>query len=356
MNRTVHARAPLRVNDIGGWTDTWFAKRGNVLNLAVAPPVEVQIRARKNEEETEERVLVHATNYGETFSVVPERPASRPHAFLQHTIGMIPIPWEWRLEIDIFSPVPAGISTGTSASVCVALLGALSFFVGRTIPPDEGAALAHRVETEKLGQQSGIQDQICAARGGVTFIRMFEYPRAEITGLELRPSIWEELNRRIGLVYLGKPHQSSATHEEVIALLEKGGPLFGRLERMRKLAEDARDHLLRGDLESYGRVMAENNECQRGLYAGLISPEADLVIEAARRYGASGWKVNGAGGQGGSLAVLAGPDDSLRRRMLEAINSLGGGIRVLPASLSAAGLQVWEVGVKPTLLTNLSKE
>ena len=351
MNRTVHARAPLRINDIGGWTDTWFAKQGNVLNLAVAPPVEIQIRVRENEEGTEERVLVHAENYGETFAVVPERPASLPHGFLQHTIGMIPIPREWRLEIDIFSPVPAGISTGTSASVCVALLGALSFLAGRKATPDEIAALAHRVETEKLGQQSGIQDQICAARGGVTFIRMFDYPRAETTGLELEPSIWEELNRRICLVYLGKPHRSSAIHEEVIARLEKGGPLFGRLETMKRLAEEARDHLLRGDLESYGRVMAENNECQRGLYAGLISPEADLVIEAARRHGASGWKVNGAGGQGGSLAVLAGPDDSLRRRMVEAIDSLGGGIRVLPAWLSPTGLQVWEVGVKPTILT-----
>ncbi len=347
MNRTVHARAPLRINDIGGWTDTWFAKQGNVLNLAVAPPVEVQIRVRENEERTEERVLVHAENYGETFSVVPERPASWPHGFLQHTIAMLPIPREWRLEIDLFSPVPAGISTGTSASVCVALLGALSFLAGRKATPEDIAALAHRVETEKLGQQSGIQDQICAARGGVTYIHMFDYPRAETTGLELEPSIWEELDRRLAWSTWGSPTARRRSTNEVIARLEKGGPLFGRLETMKRLAEEARDDLLRGDLESYGRAMAENNECQRGLYAGLISPEADLVIEAARRHGASGWKVNGAGGQGGSLAVLAGPDDSLRRRMVEAIDSLGSGIRVLPAWLSAAGLQVWEAGVKP---------
>jgi D-glycero-alpha-D-manno-heptose-7-phosphate kinase len=347
MNRTVHARAPLRINDIGGWTDTWFAKQGNVLNLAVSPPVEVQIRVRENEEGTEERVLVRAENYGETFAVIPEKPASRPHAFLQHTIAMVRIPREWRLEIDIFSPVPAGISMGTSASVCVALLGALNFLAGPRATPDEIAALAHRVETEKLGQQSGIQDQICAARGGVTYIRMFDYPKAEITGLELAPSIWEELDRRTCLVFLGKPHSSSVIHDEVIARLETGGPLFGQIETMKRLAEEARDHLLRGDLESYGRAMTENNECQRGLYADLISPEADLVIETARRHGASGWKVNGAGGQGGSLAVLAGPDDRLRRRMVEAIDSLGGGIRVLPVSLSASGLRVWEVWVKP---------
>ena len=343
MIRTIHARAPLRINDIGGWTDTWFAKQGNVLNLAVDPPVEVQIRVRENEEKTEERVLVHAENYGETFAVVPERPASRPHAFLQHTIAMVLLPREWRLEIDIFSPVPAGISTGTSASVCVALLGALNFLAGVRAAPDEIAALAHRVETEKLGRQSGIQDQICAARGGISFIRVTAYPEAEVESLSLEPRLWEELNRRLCLVYLGRPHNSTAIHERVIAELENGGPPLARLKEMCRLAEEARDHLLRGDLESYGRVMAENNECQRGLYGELISPEADLVIETARRYGASGWKVNGAGGHGGSLTILAGQDDGLRRRMVEAIDSLGSGIKILPASLSIAGLRVWEV-------------
>ena len=118
---------------------------------------------------------------------------------------MIPIPREWRLEIDIFSPVPAGISTGTSASVCVALLGALSFLAGRKATPDEIAALAHRVETEKLGQQSGIQDQICAAHGGVTFIRMFEYPRAETTGIELEPSIGRSLTGGLAWSTWGSP-------------------------------------------------------------------------------------------------------------------------------------------------------
>jgi len=350
MNRTIHARAPLRINDIGGWTDTWFAKQGNVLNLAVDPPVEVQIRVRENEEKTEERVLVHAENYGETFSFVPEEPgpASEPHALIRHAVGAFSIPMEQRLEISLYSPVPAGISTGTSASVCVALLGALDRLTGGGCSSGEIASLAHRVETEKLGRQSGVQDQICAARGGVSFIRVTAYPEAEVESLSLEPRLWEELNRRLCLVYLGKPHNSTAIHERVIAELENGGPPLARLEEMSRLAGEARDLLLRGDLESYGRVMAENNECQRGLYGELISPEADLVIETARRFGASGWKVNGAGGHGGSLTVLAGQDDGLRRRMVEAIISLGGGIRVLPASLSIAGLRVWEVGLTPT--------
>ncbi len=111
---------------------------------------------------------------------------------------------------------------------------------------------------------------------------------------------------------------------------------------MSRLAEEARDRLLEGDLEGYGRAMAVNNECQRGLSAGLVSPEADAVIHIARKHGASGWKVNGAGGRGGSLTLLAGADDDAARAMDREIESLGGGIGSVPVSLSAAGLHVDE--------------
>jgi len=341
--RLVHARSPLRVNDIGGWTDTWFAEEGWVLNLAIAPPVEVQIKAFENKENRKKRVLVHTENYGESFWVNPEKPSRSPHPFLQHIIARIPLPEHLKLEINLFSPVPAGISTGTSASVCVALLGALSFLKEKSLALKEIVSLAHRVETEDLKQQSGVQDQICAAYGGVCFIHMYRYPRARVEKMLLEPRVWEELDRRLSLVYLGKPHLSSAIHEQVIARLEKKGPEWQTLERMKQLPLTAKAHLLDGDLESYGEVMVENNECQRSLFGGLVSKEADAVIAVAKKHKAPGWKVNGAGGKGGSLVILANKDDGLKRRMLQEIVALGKGIRPLSASLSSTGLEAWEV-------------
>jgi D-glycero-alpha-D-manno-heptose-7-phosphate kinase len=341
--RLVHARSPLRVNDIGGWTDTWFAEEGWVLNLAIAPPVEVQIKAFENKENRKKRVLVHTENYGESFWVNPEKPSRSPHPFLQHIIARIPLPEHLKLEINLFSPVPAGISTGTSASVCVALLGALSFLKEKSLALKEIVSLAHRVETEDLKQQSGVQDQICAAYGGVCFIHMYRYPRARVEKMLLEPRVWEELDRRLCLIYLGKPHLSSAIHEQVITRLEKKGLEWQTLERMKQLPLTAKAHLLDGDLESYGEVMVENNECQRSLFGGLVSKEADAVIAVAKKHKAPGWKVNGAGGKGGSLVILANKDDGLKRRMLQEIVALGKGIRPLSASLSSTGLEAWEV-------------
>lgn len=341
--RVVHGRAPLRINDIGGWTDTWFAGEGKVLNLAVMPAVDVEVRAVANLRTKAERVIVHAENYGESFSLNPEKPDTARHPLIQFAVGSVSIPKEMGLEISLFSAAPAGISTGTSASVCVALLGALYFLMGRSVSPYELAALAHRVETEKLKKQSGIQDQICAAFGGILFIDMFSYPRARVERLELKSSVWNELSRRLCLVYLGQPHQSSSIHEQVIARLEKGGREFKQIDKMRGLAEEAKHFLLGGDLESYGKIMIRNNECQRALYPQLICRDADRVAGIARKFGAAGWKVNGAGGKGGSLTILASSDDGLRREMLREISALGRGIKPLPAFLSSSGFEVWEV-------------
>jgi D-glycero-alpha-D-manno-heptose-7-phosphate kinase len=340
--RIIRSTTPLRINDIGGWTDTWFSGWGNVLNLAVTPAVKVRINVSENKAKQEKRVLVRAENFGDTFRVNPDRPDYKTHPLLQGALNSLPIPEDIDLDIRIHSETPAGSSTGTSASVCVALLGGLDRLTPEQHSLDEIVSLAHRVETEKLKLQSGIQDQICAAYGGVCFIRMERYPRSDTEKLDLGSQVRGEMDRRLCLIFLGEPHSSTALHEEVITLLAKKGTQFKMIEKMRMLAARGRDFLLEGDLDSYGQVMIQNNECQRSLHPELIPEEADLVIQAAKKYHAAGWKVNGAGGKGGSITILSSPEESLKRRMLEEIDTLGIGIKSIPVSLSHSGLTVEE--------------
>ncbi|UCC39866.1 MAG: GHMP kinase [Candidatus Aminicenantes bacterium] len=340
--KIIHSSTPSRINDIGGWTDTWFSKEGKVLNMAVSPLVEVRIKVFESEKKKEERVFVRAQNYDESFLVNPEKPKYDKHPLLQGAINSLPIPKEFELYISLRSHVPAGSATGTSASVCVALLGALDSLTPQKNSLDEIVSLAHRVETEKLGLQSGIQDQISAAYGGICFIHMYSYPQAYINKLALDERNKKELNQRLCLVYLGKSHSSSALHEEVITFLEKRGSQFRMIQRLKNLAEQARDYLLVGDLNSFGDVMIQNNETQRSLHKGLISEEADSVILIAKKYKAAGWKVNGAGGKGGSLTILGNQEQHLRIEMLQDIDALSQGIRTIPVSLAPSGLQIWE--------------
>jgi D-glycero-alpha-D-manno-heptose-7-phosphate kinase len=334
-------RAPVRINDIGGWTDTWFAGSGKVVNIAVDPGVEVLVRTGPNPGASPERITIHASNYGATFSMVPESPDYDQFPLLQGAVHMLPPPEKIRLDIFLKSEVPAGSAAGTSASVCVALLGALSAVREEVLSPDEAASLAHRVETELVGCQSGIQDQISAARGGICFIEMERYPIAKTENLFPSANFLDKLESRLCLVFLGQAHSSSAIHEEVIADLESNrSSRFKILDSLKGLAQEAKLAVLSEDLEMLGKIMVENTECQEKLHERLISPDAKRIISTARKFGSSGWKVNGAGGEGGSITLLASEEKSQKKRMIKAITSLGGGIRILPFTLNQTGLEI----------------
>lgn len=339
--RVINAAAPIRICDNGGWTDTWFAGHGAIFNIAVAPFVEVQV-AVWGRGERPERVVLHAENYGERFAV-PRSPAiGTRHALLEAAIASMPLPDDIALEIAIHSEMPAGASTGTSAAVTVALLGALDALTPGRMTPHEVACAAHRVETERLGLQSGIQDQLCSAFGGLNYIEMRQYPWGTVSPILVPDEIWWELECRLVLVFLGRAHSSSAVHEAVIAGLEREGAGSPRLAALRRTAVLSRDAMYAGDFAALGQAMAENTDAQRVLHPSLVSADAETVIALAREHGALGWKVNGAGGEGGSVTLLCGPLASTRRALVRALADANPLFRPIPIALSRNGLRVWE--------------
>ena len=268
--------------------------------------------------------------------VLPDR-----HPLLEAAIDELGLPDDVSLEIGIFSEAPAGCSTGTSAAATVALIGALDSLSPGRMTPQEIAATAHRIEVDRLGTQSGIQDQLCAAYGGVNFIEMSAYPHASLSQLELPDAVWWELERRLVLLFLGRTHLSSAVHDQVIAGLARQGESSAPLEELRGAAERARDAVLAGDFSALGRAMADNTDAQGRLHPDLVGPQARAAIEVADANGALGWKVNGAGGDGGSITVLCGPDMRAKRELLVALRQVDPLFRIIPTRLSRHGLRVW---------------
>ena len=340
--RFVNAVAPIRVCDNGGWTDTWFAGHGAVCNVAVYPYVEVQVRVTPRSG-VNPPVVLHAENYGERYAFAPSPgPLPGRHPLLEAAVDEMGVPDDLSVEISIHSEAPAGCSTGTSAAVTVALIGALDRLTPGAMTPLEVARAAHRLETERLGLQSGVQDQLCSASGGINFIEMSEYPAATVTRLDIADSLWWELERRLMLVFLGRTHDSSAVHLEVIDSLRGDGGGAAQLDELRQCAVEARDSILSGDIDAYGRSMQRNTEAQRSLHASLLNKDAECVIALGRHHGAVGWKVNGAGGEGGSVTLLCGPSAGAKRSLARAITEANPLYQVIPTYLSRFGLRVWE--------------
>jgi D-glycero-alpha-D-manno-heptose-7-phosphate kinase len=131
-------------------------------------------------------------------------------------------------------------------------------------------------------------------------------------------------------------------HEKVIRDLEDVGPTARQLEALRATAEPSRDAVYAGDFAALGRAMVQNTEAQRDLHPDLVSPDAQHVIEIARAHGALGWKVNGAGGEGGSLTILCGPLSPVKRAMIREIEEESPLFQNIPLYLSRFGLRIWE--------------
>jgi D-glycero-alpha-D-manno-heptose-7-phosphate kinase len=337
--RTIAASAPIRVCDNGGWTDTWVARHGKVFNIAVRPLVTVRVDAFPRGAR-EAAVVVNALNYGLRYAPAFDESRWGPHPLLEAAFREICPPDAADIEVTIRSDAPAGASTGTSAAVLVALLGALDRLTGGRRSAYEIAAAAHTVETVHLRQQSGVQDQLCSAFGGANFIEITDYPHAVVSQIPLPDPLRGELQRRMALIYLGRPHHSSDVHQRVIRDLERLGPDCMQLNALRRAAERARDALIARNLDELGQSMRDNTAAQADLHAELVHRDAWRIIEIAAAHGAAGWKVNGAGGDGGSVTLLTNTRAGAKRALVREILQDNRSLVPIPLAISRQGLRV----------------
>jgi D-glycero-alpha-D-manno-heptose-7-phosphate kinase len=299
----IKASAPVRICDNGGWTDTWFGGPGRVLNVAVAPRVEVAIRSAVGETASPSNPLVAAA--------LQEYPPPRP------------------VDVTVKSDAPIGSGLGTSAAVAVSLIGGLARAREEHLEPLQVARSAHHLEADVVGIECGVQDHASAAFGGINFISVDAYPSFAVENLE----VWTDLDSLLTVVYLGQPHDSSSVHREVI---ENGDTDV--FDRLRQSAVRARAAVDARELTSFGDALVENTGAQADLHPGVVGRDALVVIEAARRLGALGWKVNGAGGEGGSVTVLSNSAGS--RAVFEEWVHRYRRYRIIPVALSREGLRV----------------
>jgi D-glycero-alpha-D-manno-heptose-7-phosphate kinase len=339
--RIINGVAPIRICDNGGWTDTWFAGTGKIFNIGVYPYVEVQVEVFENEDQAQQ-IVIFAENYGQRFTATQGQSGWDQHPLLQAAIARMKVPANLALNVTIFSEAPSGASTGTSAAVAVALVGALDRLTRGHLTAHEVAYTAQAIETQMLKLQCGIQDQLCSAYGGINYIEMFDYPHATVSQIQVQNSTWWELERRLVLIYFGRSHSSSSVHEKVIRELEGLGPDCRQLRDLRATAEQSRDAVYDGDFAALGKVMIENTQAQERLHPDLVSRDAREVIEIAKHHNALGWKVNGAGGEGGSLTILTGTLSHVKRAMIREIEAANPLFKNIPVYLSRTGLRTWE--------------
>lgn len=307
----------VRIIDIAGWTDTWFAKLGELFNIAVLSrkwgamnqpfrgveiiarrvpkcPDKIVIKAADIDYDT---LLTHCNIQKEDYDTTNLLQAVMSLFNLKNLKGC------W--ELTLSSPFQPGASVGTSAAVAVALIKILCQLPGiqKKYSNSEVAWLAFIAETKVMGGESGTQDQFAAAYScGANFYVVGDKQKTTVFPIKVARWIWILLERRLMTVFVGQ-HNSSETHEMVIKELEND-PDNIRLKGFKGLARRARKALRKGNLTKLGPIMIENTNVQRTLHPDLVGPLHQSAIDLAMQYGCIGYKVNGAGGKGGSVTLL----------------------------------------------------
>lgn len=280
-------QTPLRVSLFGGGTDfpEFYRREGGcVLTTAIDKYVFVTIKARFDE-------LIRV---GYTRTEMVETVDQVEHDLVREALRLTGI--ERGVEIVTMADIPTrGAGLGSSSTVTVGLLNAMHTYLNDTRPAEELAREACTIELEVLARPMGKQDPYIAAYGGLRFVRFRSDDGVEVESLPAADDVRRQLSQNLALFYTGKTRDSSTILAEQRANIPAR---LGELRELKALAEESRRLLLAGALHELGLLLHQGWELKKRLARGIANGTIEAMYETARRAGALGGKVCGAGGGG----------------------------------------------------------
>jgi len=296
------SQTPYRVSFAGGGTDLpafYRQEFGAVLSATVDKHMYVTVSPRF---EPTTRVAYTKTEISPSVDEI------------QHTIvreGLRRTGLGRHLEITTIGDVPSGTGMGSSSSLTVGVLNALYAYRGEIASHQQLAEEACEIEIDILKKPIGKQDQYAAAFGGLQYIRFNPDETVDVEPVPCNPGVLAELERHVLLMYTAQQRDA----DEILSKQSAGtNDRFSVLTEMRDLADAMRRTLAgSGDLDEFAGLLHEGWLLKKSLGFGISFTMVDEWYEAARRAGAQGGKLLGAGG-GGFLLLFAPPErhDAIR--------------------------------------------
>jgi D-glycero-alpha-D-manno-heptose-7-phosphate kinase len=224
------------------------------------------------------------------------------------------------IEITTIADVPSrGTGLGSSSSFTVGLLHVLHAFQGRYASAARLAEEACRVELELCSEPIGKQDQYAAAFGGLNLFEFQCSGRVDVTPVMMPTERRQSLAQRIIAFYTGVTRSAGSILEAQSEGITRDIDKQRVLRRMAELAHIMKSELESGNLDSFGEILHENWELKKSLAVGISNTQIDHWYDTARRHGASGGKILGAGA-GGFLIFAA--DEDRHAEIAQALSSL----------------------------------
>jgi D-glycero-alpha-D-manno-heptose-7-phosphate kinase len=203
------------------------------------------------------------------------------------------------LEITSMADIPAGTGLGSSGSFTTALLKALNTYCKNLVHPAELAQQACDIELVKLREPIGKQDQYISAFGGITCFRFEPDDRVEAWPLRICPETLMNLEDNLMLLFTGYSRSASGIlREQDSRSKEDDSEMLANLHLVKDLGMRSYEALEAGRLDEFADIMNVHWEHKKKRANGMSNPCIDEWYELARKNGALGGKLIGAGGGG----------------------------------------------------------
>ena len=290
------SQTPYRVSFAGGGSDLpafYRHEAGAVLSLALDKHMYVTVSPR----------FEPSTRVAYTRTEIVDELGGLQHELVREALKLTGL--GRHLEITTVGDVPAGAGLGSSSSLTVGVLIALYAYKGQIVSAKNMAEQACRIEIDILGKPIGKQDQYAAAFGGMNYIRFNPDGSVDVEPVPATPETMQELSRNVLLLYTEQQRDADGILKRQSEGTRDRMPV---LRAMRDLAQEMRVALGGGrGLDEFARLLHEGWELKRSLGFGITMEKVDAWYAQARKLGARGGKLLGAGG-GGFLLLFAPPE------------------------------------------------
>lgn len=339
--------APTRCDLAGGTLDLWplycLFGSSRTINVAIDIKANCYFDVQKSSGQIVEvenslgvKTTLSITEWERELTTVPKE-VKFPVAIVGRFFSHLELKENFHLKIKIETQAPVGSGLGGSSTLCVALLRGLSHLVSKFEEPDWRWKMLNWVkdaEAEYLKTPTGTQDYLAALFGS---LNCFNFKIGEIENQNYSPSVVDELNARMLVLFSGEMHHSGLSNWEVYKRALEGDPkVLSGLREIHQIAETLHVELLNKPVnwKKVGSLISEEWS-NRKATLGVNTKRLDEIIDFLKTQNVLGVKVCGAA-QGGSLLALVEP--SRKQVVSEACQSHG--IKVLPTQISHFGVRI----------------
>ncbi len=220
------------------------------------------------------------------------------------------------VEIVSMADVPAGTGLGSSSCYLVGLLNALHTLRRDFVSLKDLAEEACAIEIRTLKKPIGKQDQYLAAFGGLTVLDISKTGKVTVTPAKVSRETVDDLEKHMLLFFTGTMRNAlDILSEQSRATEKRENKVVSSLQRIKEIGFRIREAIESGDLTRFGLLMDEHWRYKKKLSTKISDRRFDELYDLAKKSGALGGKITGAGGGGFFVFYCDGKPDRLRKAM-----------------------------------------